>query len=158
MALVSLALETLPLLERSLSVDLTIVVGPYFDQDRLKRLQEQHRDRPRMRFLRFIEDFRRELSRSHVSVTRCGYNTFLDIVQTGVRAVVIPRSVEPEQEIRARLLERAGGGVAVREADAGPQRLEQAVLAALRSTPAPISIDTAGCQQVARRVEHLLDR
>ncbi len=51
-------------------------------------------------------DFRQMLNHANVSVSMCGYNTALDILQTGVSAVFVPFDAggEVEQSLRAKAL------------------------------------------------------
>lgn len=76
-------------------------------------------------------DFRALLARSRVAVLQCGYNTALDVVATGARAVFSPFEgvLETEQLQRARAMaERYGCGL-VREADLSGATLAAAVRA-----------------------------
>lgn len=55
---------------------------------------------------RFRADFQNLLRHCHVSLSQAGYNTVLDVLQAGTRAVVVPfaEGGETEQALRARLL------------------------------------------------------
>jgi len=98
-------------------------------------------------------DFRALLAGCGVAVLQCGYNTALDVVATGPRAVFCPFEGvgETEQLQRARAMaERYGCGL-LREGDLGAQALADAVATALRK-PKP---DYAGLRLdgAARSVE-----
>jgi predicted glycosyltransferase len=70
-------------------------------------------------------DFKSLLAKADLAVLQCGYNTALDVVQTGVRAVFVPFEGEGETEqiTRARAFaERFGCGL-VREHDLSPASL-----------------------------------
>ena len=55
-------------------------------------------------------DFRRLLARAAVSVSQAGYNTVVDLLRTGVRAVLVPFEAgrETEQRLRAECLQSLG--------------------------------------------------
>ena len=55
---------------------------------------------------RFRSDFQNLLRNCHVSLSQAGYNTILDVLQAGTRAVVVPFATggETEQALRARIL------------------------------------------------------
>lgn len=74
-------------------------------------------------------DFRQMLHHAAVSVSMCGYNTALDVLQTGVAAVFIPFDAgsEVEQGLRADALARTPGIAVVRSAALTPQTLLDAV-------------------------------
>ncbi len=74
-------------------------------------------------------DFRALLSRCRVGVLQCGYNTAMDVIATGARAIFCPfeGDGETEQLQRARsMAERYGTGV-IRERDLSGEALVQAV-------------------------------
>ena len=59
---------------------------------------------------RFRADFQSLLRYCHLSLSQAGYNTILDVLQAGARAVVVPfaEGGETEQALRARLLAKRG--------------------------------------------------
>jgi predicted glycosyltransferase len=59
---------------------------------------------------RFRSDFQNLLRNCHLSLSQAGYNTILDVLQAGARAVVVPfaEGGETEQALRARLLAERG--------------------------------------------------
>lgn len=59
---------------------------------------------------RFRRDFPELLRRCHLSLSQAGYNTVLDLLRAGPRALVVPFAVggENEQALRARLLAERG--------------------------------------------------
>ncbi len=74
-------------------------------------------------------DFRQMLRHVAVSVSMCGYNTALDILQAGTPAVFIPfdDGDEVEQGLRARALAQLEGIEVLLTADLTPETLAQAV-------------------------------
>ncbi|WP_417700637.1 glycosyltransferase family protein [Pseudophaeobacter sp.] len=98
-------------------------------------------------------DFRQMLSHVAASVSMCGYNTALDLLQANTPAVLIPFDAgrEVEQGLRAQSLEPLPGFASLRTADLTPERLVaavQAVQQAPRRTAAQFQFDGA-----ARSVE-----
>ncbi len=74
-------------------------------------------------------DFRQMLHHAAASVSLCGYNTALDVLQATAPAVFVPfdDGGEVEQTLRARSLTRLPGIVALSTAELTPQRLRDAV-------------------------------
>jgi predicted glycosyltransferase len=108
---------------------------------------------------RFRGDFQSLLRHCHLSISQAGYNTILDVLQAGARAVVVPfaQGSETEQALRARLLAERG---LVHVADAralgrpgGAVALAQAIERAL-SAPAPTleRLDLDGARRAAECV------
>jgi predicted glycosyltransferase len=81
-------------------------------------------------------DFRQMLHHAEVSVSMCGYNTTLDLLQAGVPAVCVPLDGgnEVEQSLRAEALARLDGFQVIATRDLTPERL-LAAIAHLRLTP-----------------------
>lgn len=78
-------------------------------------------------------DFRSMLTGCAASVSLCGYNTAMDILQSGCRAVLVPFDAggETEQGIRAKSLSRQPGITVLNSADLSPATLCTALDAAL---------------------------
>ena len=107
---------------------------------------------------RFRDDFPLLLSRCRLSVSQAGYNTVMDILAAGARALLIPfaEAGESEQTARARLL-AARGLVDLMEPPAEPGRLARAIDLALgRRRPAVSGIDLAGAAGTARQILAML--
>ncbi|CUH98790.1 glycosyltransferase family protein [Leisingera aquaemixtae] len=83
------------------------------------------------------KDFRQMLSHAAASVSMCGYNTALDLLQAGTPAVLIPFDAgnETEQGLRAASLAPLNGMEVVKTADLTPEALCAAVKAAMQAPP-----------------------
>ena len=81
------------------------------------------------------KDFRQMLSHAAASVSMCGYNTALDLLQAGTPAVLVPFDAgnETEQGLRAASLAPLDGIQVVKTADLSPEMLCTAVNSALRA-------------------------
>lgn len=98
-------------------------------------------------------DFPALLARCRLSVSQAGYNTVLDLLQAGCRAVVVPFAAgsETEQATRARLLEARGRLTVVEEAGLTPETLAAGVARALAAPPpTPIRLELDGAARTAR--------
>ncbi|MFW8594236.1 glycosyltransferase family protein [Cribrihabitans neustonicus] len=80
-------------------------------------------------------DFRQMLSGAAASVSMCGYNTALDLLQAGTPAVLVPFDAgsETEQTLRAESLAPLDGIAVLKSADLTPQNLCAALRAAMRA-------------------------
>ncbi len=84
-------------------------------------------------------DFRQMLPLSAASVSMCGYNTAMDLLQTGTPSVLIPfdDGNEVEQTLRARSLTQQPGFASVASADLTGSTLCDAVNAVMTGTQRP---------------------
>lgn len=100
-------------------------------------------------------DFPALLSRAHVSVSQAGYNTVMDILSAGVRAVLVPFAAEGESEQmqRAEALARRGWARIVPEDDLTGDRLAGAIAAASTAPPPPRgALSSDGAAETARLI------
>ncbi len=105
-------------------------------------------------------DFRQLLAQAAASVSLCGYNTALDVLQTGVPAVFVPfdDGGEVEQGLRAKALAQQDAISVVAQAELTPEALLHAInevrVAPLR---APRSEGMDGAWQTVKCVNTLLE-
>ena len=101
------------------------------------------------------DDFATLLANCALSVSQAGYNTLIEIVQAGARAVAVPFAGghETEQSLRARCFAERGLLELVEEDALAPETLAAAIdRAARRPRPAPGTIDLGGARRSAALV------
>jgi predicted glycosyltransferase len=114
-----------------------------------------------LRIERFRQDFPQLLAACRVSVSQAGYNTLMEILALGTRAVVVPfaEGQESEQPLRARLLAERGLVQAVDPQDLTPARLAAAIdAAAVMAPPAAGLFNLAGAASTAQILREALQR
>ncbi len=117
-----------------------LLTGPYLPDEVRDELIALTRDlpsvagRPAVVVESFRSDFAALLRGAALSVSQAGYNTVLDLVSTGVRAVVVPFDGSgDEQPLRARLLAERGLLSVVHGDELTPARLAAAMDSALKT-------------------------
>jgi predicted glycosyltransferase len=107
-------------------IPMRAIAGPLMPEDAWQHLRSLASGRPGLELLRSVPDLAHELRTATAAVSQGGYNTTIEIVRSGVPALVVPYVTpeEDEQARRARRLKRLG---AVRVLD--PDRLEPERLA-----------------------------
>ncbi|MFY0616330.1 glycosyltransferase family protein [Shimia sp.] len=101
-----------------------ILVGGADKETRIAALKAQAND-PTIIIEAVRPDFRQMLHQAAASVSMCGYNTAMDVLQTGVPAVFVPfdEGGEVEQTLRARSLSVQPAIEVLPAADLTPQNL-----------------------------------
>jgi predicted glycosyltransferase len=109
---------------------------------------------------RFRSDFSERLRTCALSISQAGYNTTMDILKSGARAVVVPYQSqgETEQCIRAELLADKGLLTVVPERKLSPSRLAKGVADELSRQAGSIAVDFSGADTTARLVRELAAR
>jgi predicted glycosyltransferase len=108
----------------------------------------------------FRDDFPALLRGAALSVSQAGYNTVLDVVGSGVPAVVVPyEGSGDEQPLRAGLLAERGVLLVVPAGALSPTRLAAAMEAALATPgfPAPARLELDGAGRSAAIAGTLID-
>lgn len=101
-------------------------------------------------------DFLQLLRRCRVSISQAGYNTVMETLQVGARAVMVPFAggSESEQILRARVLAERGWIDLVTESELTPESLALAVdRASLRVPAVPASLRFDGADVSARWIQ-----
>lgn len=152
------ALEAYPLLWERERMRMKVIAGPFLPEAAWQSLRVAGRRRRGLSLRRSVANLCAEMRASTVSVSQCGYNTALDILQSGVPALVVPfaEANEDEQTRRAQRLGQLG---AVRVL--APQRLDAATLAGeilslLHFRPKSLSLNIDGAHRTATLVHSLL--
>lgn len=127
---------------------LRIVAGPFLPEPQWQALQRRARGLVGVELLRHVPDMVAEMRRARVSLSQCGYNTALDLVVSGVPALVVPYRTATENEQSQRALRLAElGAVQHLGADAAacPATLARALAGLLDFWPRPsvLSLDGA---------------
>ncbi len=93
---------------RSADLELRVFLGPFLEKADEKRIRSIASEDHRIRLLPFSLDFVSELAMADLSISMAGYNTCMDILSSGVAALVYPFPQNREQGIRAARLEKFG--------------------------------------------------
>ena len=131
------------------------LTGPNFPDDDFERLSARADANTIVE--RFRSDFSARLRTSALSISQAGYNTTMDILQSGARAVVVPYQTkgETEQRLRAELLAEKGLLTVVPESKLSPSRLAKGVADELRRPAETLTVDFSGAETTARLIKRL---
>ncbi len=110
-----------------------VFTGPFLDEADFRRIGAIAPSNVQVD--RFTPEFPAFLAAADLSISMAGYNTCMNILATGVRALVLPFSQNREQEMRANRLADKGFVSVLQEADLVADRLAERILAAIESWP-----------------------
>lgn len=134
------------------------LTGPNFPDADFRRLEAMVGEN--MIVERFRNDFAGRLRTSALSISQAGYNTTMDVLKSGARAVVVPYETkgETEQRLRAELLAKNGLLTVVPAAELSPSRLAKGVADEMQRSAIPLTVDFSGADTTARLVRRLAAR
>ncbi len=131
-----------------------IFQGPFLESEDRMRLQEMSAGNSKIVWRSFTQDFVSELGSAMLSVSMAGYNTCMDILTTGVRALVYPFPQNREQRLRAERLEERGIVRVLRTLD--PLHIAREIESALVEDRPPSNPPRRdGAVETARAIENL---
>lgn len=149
--------------ERRLTVphSMHVIAGPHIPKEQLRRIEQQAADQPNVTIQHYATELLSWMERADLSISLAGYNTCMEILSAGVRALVYPFTGHgnDEQTLRASKLQASG---LIRRLD--PQNLNPEFLAAeierSLALPRPTSaraIDLQGAANTARLLAQWLE-
>lgn len=129
-------------------------------EDRVARFAAQAEAAPNVIVEPVRPDYRQMLCHARASVSMCGYNTAMDLLQTGVPAVIVPfdDGGEVEQSLRAKSLRTAPTIDAIARDELSAERLVKALeqVANAATTRSP-DVDLDGAAGTVRIVAQMVD-
>lgn len=157
-ALFRAAIAAYLLLKDNEDVQMKIIAGPFLPEQTWAALRAAAQEQPGLSLKRFVPDLCAEMRSSVASVSQGGYNTTLDILRAGVRALIVPFAdgAEDEQIKRARRLEERGAIRVLEQRDLSASRLAAEIRELLHFSPQKLHLDLNGACNTARLVESLI--
>ncbi|MCH9699689.1 MAG: hypothetical protein K0U68_16450 [Gammaproteobacteria bacterium] len=126
-----------PYIQKQQRVQITIVAGPFLPESEWDFLQKQQQTLDYLTLMRSVPDLRLLLQDASASISQCGYNTTLDLLQCGIPSLVVPfsREGENEQQRRAEQLAEYGLVKQIAEPELHAETLAAKVLELLQFKP-----------------------
>lgn len=125
--------------------------GPFIPDQVFWDLKQAGRDFPNLTIHRYTPNLLAYMEKADLSVNMSGYNTTMNILTTGVRALMLPFTGNDDQEqtMRVQRLEQLGRVQMLKTADITPVRLAQRVKEALMQEPQITEFDLDGVRKTA---------
>lgn len=151
--LLKTAAQALKKLDSTRPLTMTLVTGPFLPKEQRWQLQLLTVDEPRLRVKTFVPNLCQTLTQADLSISMAGYNTCLDILQAGVRALLVPFNGggNDEQLRRARALSHLGAASVLHPHKLTAHNLARAIDAVLNSSLHKVKLNLNGVQ-VTRKI------
>ncbi len=151
------ALEAQKILWHEHRLPMRLVAGPFLPEDQWQALLSEAQGRPGLEVIRSVSDMCLEMRKAAVSVSQGGYNTSMDILASGVSAVVVPYAVgrEDEQMNRAERLADLGAFRFLLPGRLDGNSLAEAVRDGLLFRPNSCKLDLNGAANTAELIRRL---
>ena len=151
------AIEAHALLEDD-ELEMRVIAGPFLPEAQWQALRAAAQGRRGIRLLRAVPDLCTEMRAAVASLSQCGYNTALDILQSGTAALVVPfvQGLEDEQTTRAERLERLGAVRVLSPEQLSARPLADELRALLDFKPQTHSLNLNGVDNSVRTLAALI--
>jgi predicted glycosyltransferase len=128
-------LDALPAIQRRQRCVLALVTGPFMPKELRHDLEARAKGQPAKVSME-VSDTLSYIEAADLVVAMCGYNTTMEILRTGKRALLIPRvGPSAEQRMRARLFAEQGWVDMLSPDDLSPELVASAVAESLDRGP-----------------------
>jgi predicted glycosyltransferase len=150
------AVAAAPYLEH-LPHQMLVFTGPFCPPDVFAALETKANQCPSVVLQRYTPNLLTYMHQADLSISMAGYNTTMNVLTSGVRAMVLPFTGNDEQEqtLRAERLEELGMVQVIRPDDLRPEPFAQRVMACLQQQPPTRSFDFQGVEKTAAYLKDL---
>jgi predicted glycosyltransferase len=155
--LLAATIEASSLLHSTWPHQLLIFSGPYLPDDQFALLEEKAAGKAHILLRRYTTNFLDYMMRATLSISMAGYNTCVNILSTGVRALTLPFTGgdNNEQTIRATKLAASGLVTLLSAEDLTPERLSTKIQKTLHSQPVVATLTLDGVAQTTASLRAL---
>ena len=128
-----------------------IFTGPFCPPEVFAELEASAAQRPNVLLQRYTPNLLAYMHQADLSISMAGYNTTMNVLTSGVRAMALPFTGNDDQEqtLRAERLEELGIVRVIRPDDLRPEQLAQRVMTCLQQGPRGRSFDFGGVEKTA---------
>ena len=158
--LLSSAIAAHALLSETESLTMKVVAGPFLPEAQWEELRVAVDGRRGVTLVRSVPDLYSELCQARASVSQCGYNTAMEVIQAQIPALVVPFADggEDEQLKRARRLEALGAMQVMEQKEMTPKRMAEEIRNLLKFQPRTTHLNFDGACRSTEILYDLLER
>ncbi|MEH2158671.1 glycosyltransferase family protein [Nostoc sp.] len=155
--LLDCVVKTAPFVEKRLSHNIQVFTGPFIPDSKFKELQVMARNSKNISIRRHTPYLLSYMKKAELSINMSGYNTTMNVLTTGVRAMILPftGNQDREQTIRTEKLTDLGIVKLITPYDLQPDYFAINIINYLEEQPNKISVDFAGVEKTATLLKTL---
>ncbi len=156
--LIDCVIESADMLGEKISHNIQVFTGPFAPEDKLQAWQKRTEKKNNISVSRYTRNLLSYMQKADLSISMSGYNTTLNIMTTGVRAMILPftGNDDQEQRIRASKLDNLGAVKMLAPSDLKPEIFSPKVIDYLATEPNKMKFDFSGVENTAALVKNLV--
>jgi predicted glycosyltransferase len=158
--LLECVVKSAPLLKELLPHHIQMFTGPFIPEAVFAKLQNLAAGQTNITIERYTPQLLTYMQQADLSISMSGYNTTMNILMTGVRAMMMAfkGNGDEEQTIRVTRLEELGIVSVIHPDDLEPQKFAKKVVTYLSQQPATAHFDFNGVEKTAACLHGLLQK
>ncbi|MBF2003994.1 MAG: glycosyl transferase [Chlorogloeopsis fritschii C42_A2020_084] len=155
--LLDCVVKTAPLLEKVIPHHIQVFTGPFMPEEKFYELQSMAENSKNICIRRYTPYFLNYMKKAELSINMSGYNTTMNVLTTGVRAMLLPftGNQDREQTIRAEKLSDLGIVKLLTTNDLQPDLFAKKIIDYLQEQPNQISFDFTGAENTTKILRQL---
>jgi predicted glycosyltransferase len=158
--LIDCVVETAPLLAHTLPHIFQIFTGPFMPEEKFRELQQRTQNSQNIKLDRYTSNFLNYMKKADLSISMSGYNTTMNILTTGVKAMIMAFSGndDREQRIRSEKLAKLGVVEIIQAEDLYPEVFAQKIIQCLHKPYKQMSFNLNGTTKTAALIKNLVSQ
>jgi predicted glycosyltransferase len=156
--LIDCVIESADILKDKIPHQIQIFTGPFSPDNKVEAWQKLTVNKNNINLSRYTRNLLSYMQKADLSISMSGYNTTLNVMTTGVRAMILPfkGNDDQEQRIRASKLNSLGVVKMLDESDLQPEIFAQKVIDYLAVEPNQIKFNADGVENTAALIKNLV--
>ncbi|MDJ0772502.1 MAG: glycosyltransferase [Mastigocoleus sp. MO_167.B18] len=156
--LIDCVIESADILEQSIPHKIQVFTGPFAPEDKVQAWQKRTENKNNIIVNRYTRNLLSYMQKADLSISMSGYNTTLNIMTTGVRAMILPftGNNDQEQRMRASKLDNFGAVKMLDSSDLQPEIFAPKVIDYLSIETNKMKCDFNGVENTAALVKNLV--
>ncbi len=156
--LIDCVIASADILEQNIPHQIQVFTGPFVPEEKLQAWQKLTENKHNIQVSRYTRNLLSYMQKADLSISMSGYNTTLNVMTTGVRAMILPftGNNDQEQRIRARRLDNLGVVKMLYSSDLQPEIFSTKVIDYLATEPKKIDFDANGVENTAAFLKNLV--
>lgn len=161
--LLEAVVKTSTILAKKIKHKIQIFTGPFMPEEKLLKLQQSASTQANIKITKYTPHLIEHMQTADVSISLSGYNTAMNIISTGVRAIVVPLSHnerDQEQLQRTQKLEKLGIVKVIHPNNLEPTNLAKKIINCLENKPVQVNklFDLKGADNTTAFLQTLLEK
>ncbi len=153
-------IETAPILKQNIPHHIQIFTGPFVPEEVFTKLKNKAKAQTNITIDKYTPNLIEYMEKADLSISMSGYNTTMNILTTGVKAMMMAftGNSDREQTMRAEKLEKLGRIQMIRPEDLEPEKLASKIIEYLERQPKKLQLDFNGAEKTSAYLLQLLEK